>query len=160
MAFAGAGSADEDGVALLGKEVAGCQLANERLVDGRAVEAEVVDILGQRQFDDGQLVFDDRRGTGIYPKYRLEISSKLCFSLIDTTNPPGTNPSCKETSVLLVVSVSCFVANHASSTPLIYLQPSPIPTRDPPEVGSVQMHILVRCFHLFMSQHVLQLIDF
>jgi hypothetical protein len=50
MALAGAGSADEDGVALLGKEVAGCQLANERLVDGRAVEAEVVDILGQRQF--------------------------------------------------------------------------------------------------------------
>jgi hypothetical protein len=45
MALAGAGSADEDGVALLGKEVAGCQLANERLVDGRAVEAEVVDIL-------------------------------------------------------------------------------------------------------------------
>ena len=58
MALAGSGAADEDGVALLGKEGARCQLADECLVDRRAVEGEVVDILGQRQLGDGQLVLD------------------------------------------------------------------------------------------------------
>ena len=61
MALAGAGAADEDGVALLGEEGAGCQLAHQRLVDRRAVEPEVVDILGQRQLGDGQLVLDRPR---------------------------------------------------------------------------------------------------
>jgi hypothetical protein len=51
MALAGAGAADEDGVALLGKEAARCQLAYQCLVDRRAVEPEVVDILRQRQLD-------------------------------------------------------------------------------------------------------------
>jgi hypothetical protein len=61
MALAGAGTADEDGVALLGKEGAGCQLAYQGLVDRRAVKAEVVDILGQRQLGNGQLVLDRAR---------------------------------------------------------------------------------------------------
>ena len=62
MALAGAGAADEDGVALLGKEGAGCQFAYQGLVDRRAVEAEVVDILGQRQLGNGQLVDGPRTG--------------------------------------------------------------------------------------------------
>lgn len=47
---------------MLGEEGAGCQLANERLVDRRPVKAEVVDVLGQRQLGDGHLVFD---GSGL-----------------------------------------------------------------------------------------------
>jgi hypothetical protein len=54
MLFSGAGSADQHGVALLGKEGSARQIADQRLVDRRAGEVEV----GQRQLGDGQLIFD------------------------------------------------------------------------------------------------------
>ena len=45
--LAGAGSADEHGVALLGDEAAAWEVANEGLVDRRVLEGEVVEILGE-----------------------------------------------------------------------------------------------------------------
>lgn len=58
MGLAGAGTADQDGVALLGDEAAAGEIIDERLVDRRAVELEVDEILGQRQLGDGELVLD------------------------------------------------------------------------------------------------------
>jgi hypothetical protein len=61
MRLAGAGSADQHGIALLDNKAAACQIADQRLVDRRAGEIEVINLLGQRQFGDGQLVFDRAR---------------------------------------------------------------------------------------------------
>src|SRR5512147_409062 len=61
MALAGSCATDEDSIALLGKESARCQLVHQCLVDRRAVESEVADILGERQLGDGQLVLDRPR---------------------------------------------------------------------------------------------------
>jgi hypothetical protein len=46
VGFAGAGSADEHGITLLGEESAAGKIAHEGLVDRRALELEVVEILG------------------------------------------------------------------------------------------------------------------
>ena len=48
-------------VALMGEEVAAGEVAHQGLVDRRVVEDEVVDVLGQRQLGDGDLVFDRAR---------------------------------------------------------------------------------------------------
>ena len=61
MGLAGAGAADQDDVALMGEEVAAGEVAHQGLVDRRAVEGEVVDVLGQRQLGDGDLVLDRAR---------------------------------------------------------------------------------------------------
>jgi len=61
MALAGAGAADQHGVTLLGQKGTACQIADQRLVDWRAGEVELVDVLGQRQLGDGQLVLDRAR---------------------------------------------------------------------------------------------------
>jgi hypothetical protein len=61
MGLACAGSADKDDVALLGDEAAAGQIAHESLTDRRVLEGEVVDVLGQRQFGDGELIFDRAR---------------------------------------------------------------------------------------------------
>ena len=61
MQLARAGAADEHGVALVGNDGAGGEVAHERLVDGRAGEVEVVDVLCQRQLGDGELVLDGAR---------------------------------------------------------------------------------------------------
>jgi hypothetical protein len=58
MALAGSGAADQHGVALLGDESAGRQIADERLIHRRAGEVALVDVLGQRQLGDGELVLD------------------------------------------------------------------------------------------------------
>jgi hypothetical protein len=58
MSLAGAGSANQYGVALLGDEAAAGEIAHERLVDRRALELEVVEILGQWQLGDRKLVSD------------------------------------------------------------------------------------------------------
>ena len=59
--LAGAGAADQHDVALLGEEVAAGEIAHQGLVDRRAGEVEVVDVLGQRQLGDGHLVLDRAR---------------------------------------------------------------------------------------------------
>jgi len=41
----------------MGQEVAACQVPHQGLVDRRIVEREVVDVLGERQLGDGDLVF-------------------------------------------------------------------------------------------------------
>ena len=58
VGLAGAGAADQDEVALLGEEAAAGEVAHQGLVDRRAVEDELVDLLGQRQPGDGDLVLD------------------------------------------------------------------------------------------------------
>src|SRR5271166_2864486 len=58
MRLARPGSTDEDDVALLGDEAAAGQIAHESLVDRRGFECEVVDVLGQRQLGDRELVLD------------------------------------------------------------------------------------------------------
>ena len=58
VGLAGAGAADQHEVALLGQERAGGELAHQGLVDRRGVEVEVLDVLGQRQLGDADLVLD------------------------------------------------------------------------------------------------------
>src|SRR6202167_447419 len=48
MGLAGAGPADQHGIALLGDEATASEVTHECLVDGRAVELEVVEVLGER----------------------------------------------------------------------------------------------------------------
>ena len=49
MRFAGAGAADQHGVALLGEEGAGGEIADQAFVDRRAGKGEAVEILGSRR---------------------------------------------------------------------------------------------------------------
>ena len=58
MRLAGAGAADQDSVALLGDEAAAGEIAHQGLVGRRTVELEVVEVLGERQLGDSELVFD------------------------------------------------------------------------------------------------------
>src|SRR4030081_3583431 len=58
MCLAGACSANQHDVALLGDEPAAGQVVDQRLVDRRALELEVLKVLGKRQFGDGELVLD------------------------------------------------------------------------------------------------------
>ena len=58
MGLAGTGPADQHGVALLGDEAAAGEVVDERFVDRRALELEVVEVLGERQLGDGELVSD------------------------------------------------------------------------------------------------------
>jgi hypothetical protein len=53
--------ADQHGIALLGKESAAGEVAHERLIDRRALELEVIEVLGERQLGDGELVLDRAR---------------------------------------------------------------------------------------------------
>jgi hypothetical protein len=61
MRLAGAGSTDQHGIALLGEKGAARQIADQHLIDRRAGEVEVPDVLGQRQLGNGQLVLDRAR---------------------------------------------------------------------------------------------------
>jgi len=58
MSLAGAGSADQHGVAWLGDEAATGQVVDERLVDRRALELEDIEVFGEWQLGDGELVLD------------------------------------------------------------------------------------------------------
>jgi hypothetical protein len=57
MGFTGAGAADQHDIALLSKESAAGKIAHQGLVDWRAIELEVVEILGEWQLGNGELVF-------------------------------------------------------------------------------------------------------
>ena len=61
MDLAGAGPADQHGVALLGDEPAAGEIVDERLIYRRALELEAVEVLGERQLGDGELVLDRAR---------------------------------------------------------------------------------------------------
>jgi hypothetical protein len=61
VSLAGPGSPYEHGVTLLSDESAAGEISNESLVDRRALELEVVDVLGQWQLADGELVLDRER---------------------------------------------------------------------------------------------------
>jgi hypothetical protein len=53
-----AGAADQNNIALLGEESAAGEIAHQCLVDRRSIELEVIEILGERQLGNGELVFD------------------------------------------------------------------------------------------------------
>ena len=55
------GAAHQHHVALMRQEVAARQVAHQRLVDRRALEPELLHILGQRQLGQRDLVFDRAR---------------------------------------------------------------------------------------------------
>ena len=61
MRLAGTSPADQHGVALLGDESTAGEIVDEGLIDRRALELEVVEILGERQLGNGELVFDRPR---------------------------------------------------------------------------------------------------
>ena len=61
MGLAGAGAADQHDVALLGDEAAAGEIVDKGLVDRRAVELEVIDVLGEGKLGDRELVFDRSR---------------------------------------------------------------------------------------------------
>jgi hypothetical protein len=50
MGLAGAGTANRNGVALLGDEATASEIIDQGLVDGRALELEVLKVLGKRQW--------------------------------------------------------------------------------------------------------------
>src|ERR1700726_1762694 len=58
MGLAGAGTANQHGVALLGDEAPTGEIIDQRLVYGGALELDVIKVLGKRQFGDGELVLD------------------------------------------------------------------------------------------------------
>jgi hypothetical protein len=58
MGLAGPRAADEHDIALLDDEAAASEIADESFVDRRVLEGEVVDVLGERQFGDGELIAD------------------------------------------------------------------------------------------------------
>ena len=61
MGLARSRTAHQHNVALVGQELAGREVAHQSLVDGRAREGELVDVLGERQLGDGDLVLDRAR---------------------------------------------------------------------------------------------------
>src|ERR1700733_13678067 len=61
MRLAGPSSADQHDVALMRQEVATDQVAHQRLVDRRACKRKLIDVLGQRQLGDGDLILDRTR---------------------------------------------------------------------------------------------------
>ena len=56
--FAGSGAAHQDDVALIGDEDTGSKVVDQARIDRGASEVEVVQILDQRQFGDGELIAD------------------------------------------------------------------------------------------------------
>src|SRR5436853_7310379 len=58
MSLAGAGPADQHGVALLSDEAAAGEIVDERLVDRRALELEDIEVFDERQLGDSELVLD------------------------------------------------------------------------------------------------------
>src|SRR5467141_3994311 len=61
VALAGAGPTNQHDIALLGDKPAAGQVIDQCLVDRRTVELEVIEVLGERQLGDGELVFDRAR---------------------------------------------------------------------------------------------------
>src|SRR5262245_22720637 len=61
MGLAGTGAADQHDIALLGDESAASKIIDERLVDRRAVELEVFDVLGEWKLGNRELVLDRSR---------------------------------------------------------------------------------------------------
>src|ERR1700722_15295409 len=61
MSLPGAGATDQDGVTLLGEESTAGEVAHQGFVDRRAIELEVVEVLGERQLGNGELVLDRTR---------------------------------------------------------------------------------------------------
>ena len=61
MRLAGASPADQHGIALLCDEAAAGEIVDERLVDRRTLELEVIEVLCERQLGDSELVLDRAR---------------------------------------------------------------------------------------------------
>src|SRR4029078_8542705 len=61
MRLASSSSADQNDVALLGDEAAAGEIIDQGVVDRRAMEREVFDVLGEWKLGDGELVLDRSR---------------------------------------------------------------------------------------------------
>jgi hypothetical protein len=61
VALAGPGTVDEQNVALPRNERPSGQISNERFIDWRAGEVEVVEVFGERQLCRRELIFDRAR---------------------------------------------------------------------------------------------------
>jgi len=61
MRLAGAGAADQNQVALVGEDLSAGEVADQRLVDRRAIEDELLDLLREGQLGNGELVLDRSR---------------------------------------------------------------------------------------------------
>jgi hypothetical protein len=61
MALASSGPSDQHDIALLGDEAATSEIIDERLVDRRAIELEVFDVLGEWKLGNRELVLDRSR---------------------------------------------------------------------------------------------------
>jgi hypothetical protein len=61
VALAGPGTVDEQNVALPRNERPSGQISNERFIDWRAGEVEVIEVFGERQLCRRELVFDRAR---------------------------------------------------------------------------------------------------
>src|SRR2546430_14162917 len=57
MGLSGASSADQHDISLLGKEAAGGKIADQCLIDWRALEVEVCKVLGEWQLGNGELYY-------------------------------------------------------------------------------------------------------
>src|SRR6185503_197612 len=62
MRLASSSSADQNDVALLGDEAAAGEIIDQGLVDRRAIELEVFDVLGEWKLGDGEQIADDALG--------------------------------------------------------------------------------------------------
>src|SRR3979490_1087863 len=96
MGLAGTGPADQHGVALLGDEAAAGEVCDERFVDRRALELEVVEVLGERQL-------------AMVSWYLIE---RACFSLISalSRSPTMRCGSCwRLTGVAMISSKAAFM---------------------------------------------------
>ena len=80
----GAGPTDQYGVALLGDEAAGGEVIHERLVDRRTLELEDIEVLGERQLGDGELVLDFSLGPTVL---RLGVLYQGAFDLAEHVRP-------------------------------------------------------------------------
>ena len=61
MRLAGAGSADQDYVALLSDESGAGKIAHQMLINRRVFERKVIDIFGKWHLGDGELISDRTR---------------------------------------------------------------------------------------------------
>lgn len=98
MRLAGSGASDEHGVALVGDEGAIGKIADQHLVDRRAVEVELLDVLCDWQLGNGKLVFDGSRlllGTNDPGRLMLALDTgchDLVIGAAHVTLPPASNP--------------------------------------------------------------------
>ena len=118
MGLAGAGPADQDGVALMGDEVAAGEIPHQRLVDRRIVEDKIVDVPSQRQLGRDPM----RSGSHGNPSMAIwYLIDRACFSEISAVRRSSTTRcgSCwRSTAVARISSKAAFMP-YSFSSPMV-----------------------------------------